>query len=252
VRPLIRRVLGRNFYCLPDQSAPDMDVAALEKRRCNAVLARFCRFKRGLDAFAGVGVSSRYWSACTGELYLVENRLEALRLLRKNLAAIQRPSCRLHVLAGTARAFLEKAVSEGIEFDLIDCDPFGTCYELLPLIATVVPRGIVCITSGEIFQVYRGLNRRPDRAACGDYRGHKVLHWVVGVLLPELMSAFKGARIAHFYAYPTSVRVVLSVGGFPLPSRAFWGRPRFLGWLASDGATPAVRAQVRDILQSAD
>ena len=252
MRAVVRRVLGSDFYCLPDQSAPDMDIAALEKRRCNAALAKSCMFKRGLDAFAGVGVSSRYWSTCTRELYLVENRPAALRLLRKNLAAIERRGCRVHVIAGTAHDFLQEAVSSGTYFDLVDCDPFGTCYELFPLVARIVPRGIVCITSGEIFQVYRGLNRRPGRPAACKYRGRNVWQWVVKMLLPELVGVFGGARIAHFYAYPTSVRVVLAVGGFPLPSQAFSGRPRFLGWLSSVEEELDVQARVRDILRIVD
>ena len=97
---LIRRMLGREIHCLPDQSAPDLDIAAVEKRRCNALLAKSCRFERALDAFAGVGVSSVYWSRCARELYLVEHRPAALRLLRKNLPAIARRDCEVHVVAG--------------------------------------------------------------------------------------------------------------------------------------------------------
>ncbi len=226
-----RRVLGRDLYCLPDQSAPDLDIAAIEKRRCNAILARSFKFKCGLDAFAGVGVSARYWSICTKKLYLVECRDAALRLLRKNLPAIARPTCRVELVPSRALEFLEEAVEEELQFDLVDCDPFGTCYELLPLVKQLVPRGIVCITTGEIFQVYRGVNRRPGRPSAVEFRGHKVSQWVVQGLLPELITACGDARLVHFYAYPTSVRVILALGGFCVPAELFRTRPRFLGWL---------------------
>jgi hypothetical protein len=247
---MIRRVLGKDLHCLPDQSAPDLDVAALEKRRCNALLAKFCRFERGLDAFAGVGVSSRYWSGCTNELYLVENRANALCLLRKNLPAIARPGCRVKLVPGTAREFLENAARQGLQFDLVDCDPFGTCYDLLPLVTRLVPRGVVCVTTGEIFQVYRGLNRRPGRPPADEFRGHKVSQWVLQSLLPEISGACGGASIVHFYAYPSSVRIILALGGFPAPQQAFAARPHFLGWLASEGAGLSPQGPARDSRRS--
>lgn len=229
---MIRNVLGEPFHCLPDQSGPDQDIAAIEKRTCNAILADTCRFERGLDAFAGVGVSSRYWSTCTKELFLVESRPTALHLLRKNLRYIEQPAMRVQVVPGKAETFLEDAIRQKLNFDLVDCDPFGTCYDLLPLVARAVPRGIVCITSGEIFQVYRGLNRRPGRPPAGEFRGHNASTWVTQSLIPEVIRMFSEARLLHFYAYPSSVRVILAVGGFPAIYDAFRDRPHFLGWLA--------------------
>lgn len=245
------RVLGKKFYCLPDQSAPNLDVAAIEKRRCNSILAESCNFDRALDAFAGVGVSARYWSRCTKELFLVENRPAALSLLRKNLPAIKRRGCRIHLVSAPARSFLENAVAQGLKFDLVDCDPFGTCYELLSLVAQVVPRGVVCVTSGEIFQVYRGLNRRPARPPADEFRGHRVTEWVVKILVPELMKACGYARLLHFYAYPTSVRVILALGRFKISPQLFRDRPNFLGWLSSDHVAPVPEARFRGMLRTA-
>src|SRR5258708_4678281 len=184
--------------CLGDQSAPNLDIAAIEKRRCNAIIARFSNFKRGLDAFAGVGVSARYWSSCTEELYLVECRQAALDLLRRNLQAIARPKCKVQIAPRKALPFVQEAVDQGLQFDLLDLDPFGTCYELLPFVRRLVPHGIVCITSGEIFQVYRGLIRRPGRPSAREFRGRKVSRWVVQELLPELVSACGDAKLVHF------------------------------------------------------
>jgi hypothetical protein len=249
---MIRRVLGKDLHCLPDQSAPDLDIAATEKRVCNALLARFCRFERGLDAFAGVGVSARYWSGCTKELYLVENRLAALALLRKNFCAIERPGCRVQLVPGYARDFLEEALRRQLHFDLVDLDPFGTCYELLPLVVRLVPRGVVCITTGEIFQVYRGLNRRPGRPPATAFRGHKVSQWVVNALIPELKRACGNARLIHFYAYPTSVRVILALGGFRTPRKLFRARPQFLGWLGPATGAHAPQALASSTLRSGD
>jgi hypothetical protein len=233
---VVRRVSGKNLHCLRDQSAPDLDIAAIEKRRCNAIVASYCRFKRGLDAFAGVGVSARYWSSCTEQLYLVECRQSALSLLRRNLRAIARPGCKVHLVPTKALEFVRKAVDHRLQFDMVDFDPFGTCYELLPFVKQLVPRGMVCITTGEIFQVYRGINRRPGRPPAHNFRGPKVSQWVVGELLPELVEACGDAKLVHFYAYPSSVRVILAVGGFVLPRALFRKRPRFLGWLPSADA----------------
>jgi N2,N2-dimethylguanosine tRNA methyltransferase len=245
-----RRVLGKELFCLQDQSAPDLDIAAIEKRRCNAIIARSCKFKRGLDAFAGVGVSSRHWSACTEELYLVECRNAALRLLRRNLPMIRRPNCRIQLVCSKAHTFLEEALSQRLQFDLVDLDPFGTCYELLPLVRRIVPKGIICITSGEIFQVYRGLNRRPDRPLATEFRGRNVARWVVRELLPELVGACGDARLVHFYAYPTSVRAILAVGDFRICKDLFKMRPRFLSWL-STVKVPEYRAPAVDKQQTA-
>lgn len=232
---VVRTVLGRTLHCLTDQSAPDLDVAAIEKRRCNSVIAETFLFKRALDAFAGVGVSARYWSLCTKELYLVECRPAALNLLYRNLPAIKRPTCRTEIVHGKARVFLERAVSEKLHFDLVDLDPFGTCYDLFPLVREVVPRGVVCVTTGEIFQVYRGLNRRPGRPPTS-FKGRDVSKWVVQELLPELIAMFD-AKLIHFYAYPTSVRVILALGRFRFRRGLFKERPRFLGWLPSEDCT---------------
>jgi len=226
-----RKILGKTLYCLADQSAPDLDIAAIEKRRCNAILAKTCRFDRVLDAYAGVGVSARYWSRCAKELFLVENRPVALRLLHKNLPSIKGKNCNVRVIAGNARDFLEDVLRQNVQFDLVDCDPFGTCYDLLPMVAQLVTKGVVCVTSGEIFQVYRGLNRRAGRPDASQYRGHRASNWVVEALIPELRAIFPGSKIVHFYAYPTSVRVILALGNHPLDPQAFHRRPRFLGWL---------------------
>lgn len=219
------------MHCLVDQSAPDLDIAAIEKRRCNAIITEHGRFKRALDAYAGVGVSARYWSRCSDKLFLVENRESALRLLFKNLSSIRNKRCDVEVIPGNARDFLLKALQDKMQFDLVDCDPFGTCYDLLPMVSQLVSCGVVCITSGEIFQVYRGLNRRLGRPDANLYRGHAASKWVIEGLIPELLAMFPSSQLLHFYAYPTSVRVILSIGGFKIDPHAFKRRPRFLGWL---------------------
>jgi hypothetical protein len=247
-QPVVRSVFGKRFLCLQDQSAPDLDVAALEKRKCNRIIAQHCKFDRGLDAFAGVGVSARYWSKCTRELYLVENRKLALELLQKNLPAIARPSCRVKIVPTTAQGFIESALRADEQFNLVDLDPFGTCYELLPLIESLVRSGVVCITSGEIFQVYRGLNRRPGRPPAEKFRGHRVKDWVVRELIPEIVAVCRNARLVHFYAYPTSVRIILAIGGFRLPKHAFRGRPNFLGWLGHERNARALARRRQDSL----
>jgi len=155
----------------------------------------------------------------------------------------------MHLVSKSAESFLEEALLSHRSFDLVDLDPFGACYELLPLVARLVPRGVVCITSGEIFQVYRGLNRARGRPPAAQFRGHKVSQWVVESLLPEVLKVYTEAKLVHFYAYPTSVRVILALGGFPLSAHIFRQRPRFLGWLRSADVSAA---QCLDIQQNED
>src|SRR5258708_31990784 len=97
---------GRTFACLKDQSAPDLDIAACEKRICNQVIASKCVFSYGVDAFAGVGISSSIWSGCTGRLLLAEQRQCALRLLRRNLRHIRQPHCAVTIQGCGARKLL--------------------------------------------------------------------------------------------------------------------------------------------------
>jgi predicted O-methyltransferase YrrM len=249
---VVREVLGKKLYCLPDQSGPDLDIAAVEKRCCNHLIAKYCKFERALDAFAGVGVSARYWSSCARELFLVERRPAAVELLRKNLPSIERRGCKVRLIVGSAKSFLEDALRSGWKFELVDCDPFGTCYELLPMVTRLVPRGVVCVTSGEIFQVYRGLNRRPGRPSAEGFRGRRVSRWVTQILIPELIQVCGGAELIHFYAYPTSVRVILALGGFPVPVEVFSQRARFLGWLGSQGDMTAAKERALGSLQTVD
>jgi len=151
---------GRKFLCLNDQSAPDKDVAAIEKRICNQIISDRCSFACGVDAFAGVGISASLWARCSRSLFLVERRENALALLRRNVRNIRHPLCAIRLVHATAQEFLVAAVRAKLSFDFLDLDPFGDYLHLLPLASALVQRGVICFTTGEIYQVYRGLNRR--------------------------------------------------------------------------------------------
>jgi hypothetical protein len=232
VKQQLKLVDGHPMLCLMDQSAPDLDIAAIEKRRCNRVLVNHLSFSSGLDAFAGVGVSAAYWSRSCARLTLVENRKDAFRILKRNLLELRNTKCKHELIFGDARIFMERAISEGRQFDLVDCDPFGSRYDLLELIPRLMPHGILCITSGEIYQVYRGLNRRPGRPDAHGYKGRRAVMWVQESLLPEILSHFREARLLHLYAFPTSVRIYLAIGNTRADAEWFRGRPQRLGWFA--------------------
>jgi N2,N2-dimethylguanosine tRNA methyltransferase len=209
-----------------------MDVAAIEKRRCNRLISEHCRFDRGLDAFAGVGISAYYWARCTQHLYLVEKRKDALNLLQRNLRFIEYRDSSLELVGRNVHDFLLAAAENKLTFDFIDCDPFGGCHELLPVLSRVMVRGVLCMTTGEIYQVYRGLNRKPGRNGGPDYRGVKVLGWVFDEAIPEVINSFRGAKLIHFYVYPSSLRMIFAIGGYPAYAQWFARRPNFLGWLS--------------------
>jgi hypothetical protein len=222
---------GKKFFCLADQSAPDTDVAAIEKRVCNRIIADHCSFDCGVDAFAGVGISGFLWARCSRNLFLVERRDTALALIQKNLRHMRHPSSKVQVVRGSAREFLWAAVKSQLSFDLVDLDPFGNCLDLLPIVSQLVNAGVICITTGEIYQIYRGLSRREGRTSPKRYRGKRARLWVTEELLPEIVGQLPRSEIIHFYAYPTSVRVIVRVGGYPIDRRWFQERPKFLSWL---------------------
>lgn len=232
-KAVLKRIDGKAFLCLKDQSGPDMDIAALEKRICNRIISENCRFATALDAFAGVGISAYYWAKCSDTLFLLEKRKDAVHLLSKNLQWLRTDGCNANLVQMSAYDFVPEALREKRQFQLIDCDPFGTCYNLLPMVSQLIPHGIVCITSGEIYQVYRGLNKKPGRPNCAEYKGRAAREWVVEKLIPEIMLNFEEGRLIHYYIYPTSVRLIIAVGGYPLNADLFHRRPRLLGWLSS-------------------
>jgi hypothetical protein len=131
-----------------------------------------------------------------------------------------------------ARKVLADLAAANVRVDLLDLDPFGNCMDLLPLAAKVVDFGVVCLTTGEIYQVYRGLNRRGGKITPKRYRGRKVISWLHKELLPEVLGALPRAELVHFYAYPTSVRMILRIGEYPIYSYWFSRRPKYLSWLA--------------------
>ncbi|SRR5712692_2539733 len=221
---------GKKFFCLADQSAPDTDVAAIEKRVCNQIIANRCSFDCGVDAFAGVGISGFLWARCSRRLFLVERREAALALIRKNLRHIRHPLCNAQIVHGSAREFLQAGAKAQLSFDLVDLDPFGNCLDLLPIVSQLVRDGVICITTGEIYQIYRGLNRRDGRTSPKRYRGKRARLWVTEELLPEIAGQLPRSEIIHFYAYPTSVRVIVRVGSYPIDPRWFEERPKFLSW----------------------
>lgn len=243
---------GKQFLCLNDQSAPDIDIAAVEKRACNDIISSSFHFRCALDAFAGVGISAEGWAKCSEELFVVENRKDALAGLHANLQLIQNETCALHVFSGAAADFLGYAIRKKIRFQLIDCDPFGTSYDMLPLLRHVITAGIVCVTSGEVFQVYRGINRRPGRPIQPQYKGRRCIEWVQNVLIPEVIHSVGNCRLLHYYVYPSSVRLILAKGRFRVPEDLFAGRPNVLGWLSSGGAQRRRPAQSAGILHNAD
>jgi hypothetical protein len=234
VRPKVidRLFCGKRFRCLDDQSAPDKDIAALEKRTCNQIIAKHCYFWSGIDAFAGVGISSYIWARCNRHLCIVENREDAIALLTSNLKHIRCRSCVLQLAATKADTFLRAAAAAGLSYDFVDLDPFGNCFDLLPLVSQLVPKGVICVTSGEIYQVYRGLNRRNRRTTPAKYRGRGVRRWLIEEYLPEILNLLPGSELVHFYAYPTSVRAILRTGRYRIYSEWFKARPNFLSWLA--------------------
>src|SRR5439155_14273414 len=142
---------------------------------------------------------------CCNALTLIEKRPEAFRLLKRNLPALRQGDSICKLIHGDARTFIEHSIAYNQKFDLVDCDPFGSCYELLELVPQLMSSGVFCITTGEIYQIYRGLNRRTGCPDAQAFRGRRAVDWVRECLLPEILFSFGGkVRVLHYYVFPTS------------------------------------------------
>lgn len=112
-------------------------------------------------------------------------------------------------------------------YGLIDIDPFGQPWDVLDVVLPFLkPDGILCITNGEALAVWRNLKKQQRYPTY--FFGKQMGRWVVEEYIPRL-EAMTGLRCSWFYAYPSSVRVILS--RHSLPSTLWHECPRWMWWL---------------------
>ena len=111
--------------------------------------------------------------------------------------------------------------------ELIDIDPFGQPWDALNAIEPAIKTSVCLqVSNGEAQAVVRNL-RRAQRYAT-HFVGRRMPDWVVHEYVPRLEEV-TGLQCAFFYAFPTTVRVILARINIP---QVLWrGCPRWMWWL---------------------
>ena len=111
-------------------------------------------------------------------------------------------------------------------YDLIDIDPFGQPYEALELaLPKLKDGGVLMVTNGEMMSVTRHMTKAQHLKT--EYFGKTACRWVKEEYIPY-MKDLTGLDCQFFYAFPTTVRIVLS--NTFLPNKLFDGCPNWLWW----------------------
>ena len=120
----------------------------------------------------------------------------------------------------------ETQIPQDVLFDFIDIDPFGFPYKALNLCKHLLKKnGIMVITSGEILTITRNLGTAITPTK---YKGKQSWQFVEKDYIPYIENQTK-LKCQFFYAYPTSVRIVLS--NRSLPKILFDDCPKWMWWL---------------------
>lgn len=116
--------------------------------------------------------------------------------------------------------------------DLIDIDPFGQPYSCIEtvrkesVLSKLKKGGVLMVSNGEMMGVARHLKNTQHIKT--DYYGRNSWKWVVEQYLPY-MEEITGLKVQFFYAFPTTVRVILS--NKSLPVTLFKGCKQWMWWL---------------------
>lgn len=170
------------------------DEASVWKRVLNLRLVEWMRPRVVLETHPGLGVST----------YLYERGCGNVMSWSDSDAPQRIPSC-----------------------SIVDVDPFGAPWGTLEAIQPLIrAQTVLLVSNGEAQAVHRNLRkaqRYPTR-----YYGRRLPQWVTKEYLPRLES-LTGCDVRFFYAFPTTVRAVLSRRSLP---RMLWkGCPRWMWWL---------------------
>jgi hypothetical protein len=173
------------------------DEAAVWKRVLDYRVAQWQQPETILETHAGLGIGTAlYRHAC--------------------------PSAIIHSLHNWQQQLSDKL------YHLIDIDPFGQPWDTL---AATLPHlrqgGILMLSNGEALAVWRNL-RKQQRYPTHNY-GKQMPHWITEEYLPRLEQTTK-LQVKFFYAFPSSVRVVLSTT--QIPTELWNNCPRWMWWLA--------------------
>lgn len=195
------------------QLSIDEDEAATLKREINSFISEELNENDNvLDAFSGVGFSAHLWAKKAKNVVCIEKDNNTFNYLKTNLARHHNVTLYNDSNFKIMSSFIGKN-----KFKLIDLDPWNNFTEQLPLVTQLMDSGILLLTSGEIFHMMRFASTK-KYGDCSQYRGgDNYYKWVPEVLIPHIKNVIK-CDIIYYYIYPTSVRIVATVGNYQLSS----------------------------------
>jgi 16S rRNA G966 N2-methylase RsmD len=222
----------KHFYVEDDPARPDKKPSGVEKQEVNEIVAADHEWDFVLDAFAGYGVSSYIFSKHAKRVLALEEGERTFSILWQNVREIEN----IAVIRTDNIDYLKKALREGMQPpNLIDLDPFGNCRSQLPLALDWMKNGALLVTTGEIEGIYRKspFGRKNHADIDGQYIGKEAVMWAENEFIPNLTRGYNGLRPVHFYADPSSIRVVFEVGEFKFRSETreeLDKRPQYIWW----------------------
>ena len=197
-----------------------------EKLTVNRLIAQALRPERVLDAFAGDGTSTRIFARYATHVLAIEKDRGNLGQLLK-----LRNTRKLTVARSNNLSILP--LLESHSFDLVDLDPYGSCYSQLEHAGRLIShRGAILITSGEVQRVVRGL-KLAHLPASIRYRGRDAVLWAEKVWVPFLLESLSNRatlRLIHFFTSPVLTRVILGTANARNMLRSLCERKKYLGW----------------------
>ena len=112
--------------------------------------------------------------------------------------------------------------------NIIDIDPFGQPWDSICSITSLInEHTVLMISNGEAYAVRRNLVKA-QRFPTANY-GKRMPVWVREELIPYT-EKLTGLPMRFFYAFPTTVRIILSTQH--LPKELFDGCPHWMWWLS--------------------
>jgi 16S rRNA G966 N2-methylase RsmD len=198
-----------------------------EKLILNRLVAEQAHFTSALDAFAGDGTSTRIFASKAKHILAVE---KDRRFLQSAPARCKR--CRISYAFADNLTVMPLLSSHS--FDLIDLDPYGSCYPQIELAAGLLKgNGVILVSSGDIQRVVRGLSMK-NFPGSRKYRGRKAVIWADNVWIPHVLGILHRRaprlRLLHYFASPVLLRAIFATPGSIKRRAGFSERPRYLGW----------------------
>lgn len=228
---------GRDFFVAKEKDQVGFKGAiTFEKRVLNALFAQqvLKAGSRVLDAYAGYGISTHDWLSSGASVLAVEQSKTNFDCLRRN----HETSARLEMVRADNLRILRELAASGRQFDMIDLDPFGNAFEQVQLSLPLIAKGFFWLTSGELVNVRRKINRdvltkRYGSAVDDFYERRKPVTEFPAVVEAKLKTLRSDLRLVNFVMSPGCLRMLFAVdASVPRAFLTAWSaRPKLFGGL---------------------